>query len=326
MRVIESLGNLEKIKNRSVLTIGNFDGVHIGHQQILTTAKKIADERKTSAVVMTFEPHPVAVLYPEKAPGVLTTLDMKKLLLQKYGFDSLIVLKDNPELLALSPQDFVDKFLVRNICPAVVIEGTDFNFGLDRAGSVDTLRELAAERGFEAFVVPSLQATLKTGQSIKVSSTVIRYMLESAHVSDAAVALGRPYRLIEKIIVGRGKGKQLGFPTLNMNCPKQIIPAEGVYAGFVEFQDTCEDLFIACERIPAVFSIGQASTYGPARPLLIEAHLLNHDLEENPTGKWMAMDFIEHIRPQHKFKTEKDLAEQIAKDCRQAKKVLLTGS
>ncbi|MHC4635424.1 MAG: adenylyltransferase/cytidyltransferase family protein, partial [Planctomycetota bacterium] len=92
MRVIETLENLEKIKNHSVLTIGNFDGVHIGHQQILTTAKKIADKRKTDAVVMTFEPHPVAVLYPEKAPGVLTTLEMKKLLLQKYGFDSLIVL------------------------------------------------------------------------------------------------------------------------------------------------------------------------------------------------------------------------------------------
>ncbi|MHC4412612.1 MAG: bifunctional riboflavin kinase/FMN adenylyltransferase [Planctomycetota bacterium] len=298
MRVIETLENLEKIKNHSVLTIGNFDGVHIGHQQILTTAKKIADKRKTDAVVMTFEPHPVAVLYPEKAPGVLTTLEMKKLLLQKYGFDSLIVL-------------------------AVVVEGTDFNFGLNRAGSVDTLRELAAERGFEVFVVPTLQATLETGQTIKVSSTVIRYMLEASHVSDATVALGRPYRLIGKIVAGRGKGKQLGFPTLNMDSPKQIIPAEGVYAGFVEIQDTCEDLFGACERIPAVFSIGQASTYGPTHPLLIEAHLLNHDLEENPADKWMAMDFIEHIRSQHKFKTEKDLAEQIAEDCRRAKEVLL---
>jgi riboflavin kinase/FMN adenylyltransferase len=269
------------------------------------------------------EPHPVAVLYPEKAPGVLTTLEMKKLLLQKYGFDSLIVLKDNPELLSLSPQDFVDKFLVRSIRPAVVVEGTDFNFGLNRAGSVDTLRELAAERGFEVFVVPTLQATLETGQTIKVSSTVIRYMLEASHVSDATVALGRPYRLIGKIVAGRGKGKQLGFPTLNMDSPKQIIPAEGVYAGFVEIQDTCEDLFGACERIPAVFSIGQASTYGPTHPLLIEAHLLNHDLEENPADKWMAMDFIEHIRSQHKFKTEKDLAEQIAEDCRRAKEVLL---
>jgi riboflavin kinase/FMN adenylyltransferase len=126
---------------------------------------------------------------------------------------------------------------------------------------------------------------------------------------------------VEKIISGHGRGKQLGFPTLNLQLPQQIIPAEGVYAGFVQITDTLDDACSVNQNIPAVFSVGQARTFGDDYPLLIEAHLLI----ENPAelaGRYMAMDFIRHIRTQHKFKTEKDLINQIEKDCKEGKKIL----
>jgi riboflavin kinase/FMN adenylyltransferase len=272
-------------------------------------------------VAMTFEPHPVAILHPDRAPGVLTPLEVKMDLLAQYGVDCLIVLKGSRELLDLTPEDFVGRFLVENIRPSAVVEGSDFNFGAARAGTTYTLRKLAESNGFEVVVVEPREIRLSTGQSVRVSSTMVRYMLESGHVADAAAALGRPYRLIEEIIPGRGIGKKLGFPTLNMKKPRQVIPAEGVYAGFVRVGKTVNDILAFEEAMPAAYSIGQARTYGDEFPLLIEAHLLNEHSRHAP-GEFMAMDFIKRIRSQHKFKTPEDLSRQIAKDCEEAKRIL----
>ncbi|MEK7996421.1 MAG: riboflavin kinase, partial [Planctomycetota bacterium] len=155
--------------------------------------------------------------------------------------------------------------------------------------------------------------------------TLIRYMLESGHVADAREALGRPYRLVGEIIPGRGVGKKLGFPTLNMKKPRQVIPAEGVYAGFVRIGNSTADVLSSGDAIPAAYSIGQARTYGDDFPLLIEAHLLNETVGVT-VGKFMAMDFLERIRSQHKFKTPEDLSRQIAKDCEEARKMLAAES
>jgi riboflavin kinase/FMN adenylyltransferase len=318
------MGDLEKIKKGCVLTIGNFDGVHLGHQEILAAAKRIAQERAAELVAMTFEPHPVAILHPDRAPDVLTPLEIKTHLLAECGVDCLIVLQDSRTLLNLSPDDFVSRFLVENVRPSVVVEGHDFNFGLHRAGNIDTLRELSSEKGFEVCVIGPKEIKLSTGQTVRVSSTIIRYMLESGHVADAAAALGRPYRLMEKTIPGRGIGKKLGFPTLNMKKPTQVIPAEGVYAGFVKIGQTIEDVLACGEKIPAVYSIGQARTYGQEFPLLIEAHLLIENVGDL-VGKYMAMDFVQRIRSQQKFKTPEDLSKQIAQDCEKAKEILSTG-
>jgi riboflavin kinase/FMN adenylyltransferase len=233
-------------------------------------------------------------------------------------------LQDSRTLLNLSPDDFVSRFLVENVRPSVVVEGHDFNFGLHRAGNIDTLRELSSEKGFEVCVIGPKEIKLSTGQTVRVSSTIIRYMLESGHVADAAAALGRPYRLMEKTIPGRGIGKKLGFPTLNMKKPTQVIPAEGVYAGFVKIGQTIEDVLACGEKIPAVYSIGQARTYGQEFPLLIEAHLLIENVGDL-VGKYMAMDFVQRIRSQQKFKTPEDLSKQIAQDCEKAKEILSTG-
>jgi len=321
MKILRAISDFEKIKKGCVLTIGNFDGVHLGHQEILAAAKRIAQERAAELVAMTFEPHPVAILHPDRAPGMLTPLELKTHLLAECGVDALIVLEDNRWLLNLSPGNFASRFIVDNMQPGVVVEGDDFNFGLHRAGNIDTLRELGSQRGFEVCVIGPKEIKLSTGQTVRVSSTLIRYMLESGHVADAAAALGRPYRLIEKIIPGRGIGKKLGFPTLNMKKPTQVIPAEGVYAGFVKIGQTIENVLASEEKITAVYSIGQARTYGEEFPLLIEAHLLIENVGDL-IGKYMAMDFVERIRSQHKFKTSEELSAQIAKDCQKAKELL----
>ena len=321
MKVIETISDLGKIKTGCVLTIGNFDGVHLGHQKILAAAKVIAKEKTAELIAMTFEPHPVAILHPEKAPGVLTPLELKKHLLENFGVDCLVVLKDEPEMLNLTAADFVERFLVESIHPSVVIEGEDFNFGKGRSGNVHTLHSLGQEKGFDVTIVQACQAKLSIGRSVRVSSTIIRNLLEAGKISDAAVALGRPYRLIGPVIAGRGKGKRLGFPTANLKPARQIIPAEAVYAGTLQIADNIKQLLQQEENIPAVFSIGRTTTYGPDQPLLIEAHLLADDVGDL-IGKFMAMDFINHIRSQKKFNTEKQLAEQIANDCKNAKQIL----
>ena len=325
MRMIESIPELKKIEKDCVLTIGNFDGVHLGHQQILSAAAKAAQKNQVELIAMTFEPHPVAILYPERALGMLTPLEMKKRLLKQSGVDCLIILKDSAELLNPSPEDFVGKFLVENIHPGAVVEGHDFNFGAERTGNIETLQKLGKKKSFDVSVIEPKTIELTTGQIVRVSSTMIRYMLESGHVADAAVALGRPYRLVGEIIPGRGIGKKLGFPTLNMKKPEQVIPAEGVYAGFVRVGQSIEDVLFSEGKIPAAYSVGQARTYGEEFPLLIEAHLLEENLN-GLTGKWMAMDFIERIRSQHKFKTPEELSAQITKDCQKAKEILTTAS
>jgi riboflavin kinase/FMN adenylyltransferase len=323
MEIIQAMSQFEQVPQGCVLTIGNFDGVHVGHQEILAVAKQTAEKRCTQLVVMTFEPHPVAVLYPERAPGVLTPLELKTDLLAEACVDCLMVLEDSRELLNLSPEAFVERFLVNNIQPSAIVEGQDFNFGTKRAGDITTLQELGRRNGFDVLTVRPRKIKLSTGQTVRVSSTIIRYMLEGGHVADAATALGRPYRLIEKVVPGRGIGRNLGFPTLNMKKPNQVIPAEGVYAGLVRIGASIQDVLRSKEQIEAVYSIGQARTYGDEFPLLIEAHLLTGDAGDL-VGKFMAMDFIQRIRNQHKFNTPQELAKQITKDCEAAERILGT--
>lgn len=321
MQFIKTVTDLEKVEKGCVLTIGNFDGVHIGHQQVLKAAKKIAIQNNTKLIIMTFNPHPLAFLQPQSPPGILTPLALRKHLLADLGVDYRLVLKTNAELLKLSPEDFVDKYLVKAVQPCVVVEGESFNFGSNRQGNVNVLRDLGAKKGFEVVIIRAKEVKLSKDQPVKISSTIIRNMLTEGKVSDVAIALARPYRLIGQVISGRGKGKELGFPTANMKPQNQLIPAEGVYAGFVQIGDDLEDVCREKKKIPAAFSIGRSRTYGDILPLLIEAHLFS-DSVGNLLNKWLAMEFIERIRSQQKFDSEEALVGQIEKDCKKAKKIL----
>ena len=321
MKTIAADNELDSIAPAGVLTIGNFDGVHLGHQQIMARAARFAAERGVKLTAMTFEPHPIAVLRPDLTPGVLTPLPLKAHLLATHGADYLYVAKASRELLGLSPEDFVRRFITENIHPAVVIEGHDFSFGAKRAGNVDVLAQLGHKLGFEVVVAEPELIDLPHTPGVRVSSTVIREALQSGRVDEAAAALGRPYRLMGPIVPGKGKGRQLGFPTANLQPLPQIVPDQGVYVGYAEIADSLDQLCASTQRRHAVFSIGQTETFGQDQPLLLEAHLLKNNLGPL-TDKYLAMDFIKKLRDQRKFNSESDLANQIEKDCQQAESLL----
>jgi riboflavin kinase/FMN adenylyltransferase len=323
MRIIYEASKLTDKDRRCVLTIGNFDGTHLGHRKIITVASEAAKDRNLPLVAMTFEPHPVAVLFPEKSHGVLTPLELKKALLSEARIESLFVVKSTAEVLGLSPEDFVVKFLNEALEPVIVVEGEDFNFGAKRAGSIQTLRQLGQKHGFDVTVVPAERIELSCGEQARVSSTLIRNLIESGQVTDAAKALGRAYRLVGTVVAGRGKGKHLGFPTANLDPLDQIIPAEAVYAGFVEIGDTVEQVCKASAKIPAALSIGRAPTIVTDHAQLIEAHILMDDVPDL-LGKYLAMDFVGKLRDQQKFESEEELASQIGADCEDARKCLFS--
>lgn len=322
MRLIDNEQQLKRLPRGMVLTIGNFDGVHRGHQAILMAARALAREKQVPLAVMTFDPHPVAVLHPEQAPGVLTPLAVKKLLLESMSVHTLIVIKDSLKLLNLSPEAFVDQFLMENLAPSAVVEGPNFNFGYGRSGDINTLRQLGADRGFEVIEVPFTEIPdPDTEGALICSSTHARRFLESGKVRQAAQILGRPYRLIGKTVKGRGVGRKLGFPTANITTEGQIIPCEGVYAGYVVVGESYDEVAFGGLRRAAAISIGRAKTFVTDHPLLLEAHLLENKVEDL-SRKWLALDFMRFLRHQQRFDSKEHLKEQIAKDTARAEQML----
>jgi riboflavin kinase/FMN adenylyltransferase len=321
MKIIENIPDRGAIPAGSVLSIGNFDGIHAGHQQIIARVKSLAGKFNASSVIMTFDPHPVAILHPHRTLGVLTPLEFKQYIIRQLGIDYMIVIKDSFKLLNMSPSAFIDDFLVNTINPASVVEGDNFNFGYGRSGNSQTLRDMGRQRGFGVEILEPLKVDIKSQSNVICSSSLIRQLLETGQVADAAILLTRPYKLIGKTVKGRGKGRELGFPTANIDSENQIVPDEGVYAGFVYVADDFHSAIDAHEKIPAAFSIGRAKTFLTDNPLLVEAHLL----VENPGdlyGKYLAMDFIDKIRNQQRFGSEKELSVQIKKDCDSALNIL----
>lgn len=323
MRIIEDHQNLSGLPKGMVLSIGNFDGVHRGHQAIIKTAREIAKEKQTQVAVMTFDPHPEVVLHPERAPEILTPLRMKSLLLESLSVDVLIVVKDSLKLLNLSPQDFIDGFLVEKFTPSVMVEGPDFNFGYGRSGDISVLREFGTSRNFEVVEVPFVDAGIRSNEPLgKCSSSSIRRFLAEGSLRHAAQVMGRPFRLVGRTIPGRGVGTQLGFPTANIEPIGQIVPAEGVYAGYAVVGDSFEDVVFGGIRRPAAISIGRAKTFLGDHPLLLEAHLLE-DKVEDLRGKWLGLDFMQFVRHQQRFETKELLRQQIKKDCEKALNYLI---
>jgi riboflavin kinase/FMN adenylyltransferase len=323
MQIIENSGKIDSPVKGCCLTIGNFDGFHKGHKKIIASARRIAEKFGNCPVAaMIFDPHPVAILHPERVLQVLTSLPLKKALLASAGVDYLIIIKDSYKLLTLSPDDFIDDFLTKSIAPKTLIEGNDFHFGYGRSGNAKMLCRLGKQKGFEVVIVDDEGINIDGG-TVRISSTLIRHLLHNGRVTDAAEALGRPYRLMGKVVKGRGKGLHLGFPTANIEPHNQIIPAEGVYAGFVSVADSVEEICTMNQKIPAVFSLGRAKTFVSAHPLLIEAHILDEKIN-GLYDKFLAMDFIDFVRHQQRFETEEKLKEQIKKDCGKARDVLKT--
>ena len=323
MQIIEDHQGLSQLPQQMVLTIGNFDGVHRGHQAIIKTARDVAREKQIPVAVMTFDPHPAALLHPEKVPGILTPMAMKSLLLESLSVDVLIVIKDSLKLLNLSPEQFVDEFLMKHLQPSVIVEGPDFNFGYGRSGDINTLSEFGKTRNFEVIEVPFVEYDIERNGTIhKCSSSDIRHLVEQGRVRYVSQILGRPYRLVGKTIPGRGIGNKIGFPTANLEPLGQVLPAEGVYAGYAVVGDCLDEVIFGGLRRLAAFSIGRAKTFVSDHPLLLEAHLLEDNVEDL-RGKWLGLDFMRFIRHQQRFESKEELQKQIIKDCQKALNYLI---
>ncbi len=284
-----------------VLTIGNFDGVHRGHARIIETARQLAGRWSAAVGAVTLEPHPLAVLAPERAPPMLTTPAEKLALLARSGVDLCLVLRSEPALLGQKAEDFLAR-LVAHCRPRALVEGPDFNFGRGREGSVETLRRYAGHWGYDVQVVDAVRCTeLPTAPTIRSSS--IRQALVDGRVSEANAMLGRPYRVVGIVGGGEGRGAALGLPTANVDGIRHLLPQEAVYAAVAQLEDGRLHL--------AAVNVGPQPTFDQ-QASRVEAFLLDFagDLRERQLG----LHFLERLRGQMRFTGAEALVEQIRRD------------
>jgi riboflavin kinase/FMN adenylyltransferase len=305
MNLLKGLAGLRSLPAGAVLSIGNFDGVHRGHQRLLEIARalKLSTPARTLAVA-TFEPHPLTVLRPGHAPPRLTCLNLKRKLLADAGVDVLIELPPAQEVLNLSAEQFW-AILRDEARIAHLVEGHSFNFGKGRGGTIEKLQTWTREGDVRLHLVDSVKVPLLDMQIVPVSSTTIRWLLEQGRVRDAAICLGRAYTLDGTVVAGAARGRELGCPTANLQCSDQIIPSDGVYAG----RCRVDDYFW-----PAAVSIGTNPTFGQ-NPRTIEAHLIGFcgDLY----GQSLQLDLLDWQREQRTFAGVEALKDWIARDIQQ---------
>jgi riboflavin kinase / FMN adenylyltransferase len=316
----------------SVVTIGNFDGVHRGHQAVLARLVARARERGVPAVAITFHPHPLAVLDPDRAPARLTTLDHRLDLLARAGLDGVLVMEFTPELAALSPRDFVRGTLVDLLGATHVVVGPDTRFGRRNSGDVGTMRELGSEFGFGVEVQEDLgEPDADRHAERRWSSTWVRELLADGDVTMAGQVLGRPHRVTGVVVHGDHRGRQLGFPTANLSSDAVgLAPRDGVYAGWLlrlgpgagsgaagSAGDPGSTVGV---RMPAAISIGTNPTFdGLARR--VEAYVLDRD-DLDLYGETVAVEFVRMLRPTLRFDGVDALIRQMKTDVEQCHQVL----
>jgi len=300
----------------SVVTLGNFDGVHKGHQAVLSTVVRRARDHGpdgAQAVAVTFDPHPVAVLHPERAPQIITSPGLRLDLLEATGLDAVLVMEFTRELALWTPERFVVDVFVKALGAGVVVVGEDTRFGVRNSGNVDTLRQLGAEHGFEVLTLADI------GEGGRWSSSRVRRLVTAGEVATATEILGRPHRVCGEVVHGDHRGRQLGYPTANLSQESAgLVPADGVYAGWL-IRPTLPER--DPDRVlPAAISIGTNPTFDGTQRR-VEAYVLDRtDLDLY--GETVAVEFIENLRPTEKFDSIEDLLVQIADDVERARAVL----
>ncbi len=291
---------------RCVVTIGVFDGVHRGHQAIIGRAVARARDSAQPCVVVTFDPHPSEVVRPGSHPAVLTTARHKAELLDAVGVDVVCVLPFTVEFSRLSPAEFVHAVLVETLHASAVVVGENFRFGHRAAGDVGTLRELGRRFGFAVEAVALLGDDETT-----VSSTYVRACVDAGDVDAAAEALGRPHRVEGVVVRGDGRGRELGYPTANLETtPHAAVPADGIYAGW---------LVRGGQRLPAAISVGTHPTF-EGRERRVEAYVLDADLDLY--GEHVALDVAARVRDTVRFDSVEALVAQMADDVKQVRELL----
>ncbi|QMU72285.1 bifunctional riboflavin kinase/FAD synthetase [Streptacidiphilus sp. P02-A3a] len=297
---------------RSVVTIGSFDGVHRGHQLIIGHAVARARELGVSSVVVTFDPHPSEVVRPGSHPPLLAAHQRRAELMGELGVDAVLVLPFTPAFSQLSPEDFVRQVLVDSLHATVVVEGPNFRFGHRASGNVEVLAELGRRYGFSTDVL-DLTVRGSLGEGTPFSSTLARRLVTEGDVGSAAEVLGRPHRVEGTVVRGAQRGRELGYPTANVETlPHTAIPADGVYAGWLTADG---------ERMPAAISVGTNPTFdGTART--VEAYAIDR-IGLDLYGLHVSVDFLAYLRGMEKFDTIDALLDRMATDVKQARE--LTG-
>jgi riboflavin kinase / FMN adenylyltransferase len=295
---------------QSVVTIGVFDGVHLGHQRIIARATEIAQARNLPVVVVTFDPHPAEVVRPGSHPPVLTSVRRRAGLLEELGADAVFVLPFTLEFSRMGPDEFVRIVLAERLHAAVVVVGENFRFGHKAAGDVPLLGSLGEKYDFTAEGVPLF---VRDGG---VSSSAIRERIAAGDVAGAALGLGRPHRVEGVVVRGHQRGRALGFPTANLETPAfTAIPADGVYAGWLARLD---DDGSEAERWPAAISVGTNPTFIDVSERTVEAYALDRD-DLDLYGVHAAIEFSQRLRGNVRFESVEALIEQMRRDVEAAR-------
>ena len=291
--------------------MGNFDGVHLGHQVVVRRAVEEARSRGMRAVAVTFDPHPRAVLRPGSEPKLLTVLEVREELLLGCGVDEVRVLRFDLDLSKKSPGDFVREVLVGELGAGLVVVGENFRFGYKASGDVKDLDRHMRDAGGEAYAVPTYVLGEAAGSGEAINSTRIRMLLHDGEAREAARLLGRPYSLRGVVVEGDKRGHALGFPTANvLPGAVALVPGRGVYAGHVRVGE---------ERYGACTNVGVAPTF-ERRESRVEAYLL--DYEGDLYGEVIDVTFEERLRPEKQFSGVYELKEQIARDVAEARRAV----
>lgn len=310
MQIWRDVDDVPADLGRTVVSIGNFDGVHLGHAHVLREARTSAERLGIDTVVaVTFDPHPMAVLRPEHAPPTLTSIHTRARLLEDAGVDAILVVAFDRDVASWSPQEFIDRILVDTLHARAVVVGSNFRFGNKAAGEVATLVEFGASRDFETVGV-----ALDGGPQVW-SSTYVRQCLATGDVAGAAEALGRPFTVRGTVVEGDKRGREMGYPTANVPIPPvDAAPADGVYAGRLTRLDTGE-------TFPAAISVGTNPTFDGERDRRVESYVLDRD-DLELYGVEVEVAFVDRLRGMVKFEGMEALIETMHDDVRRARDLL----
>jgi riboflavin kinase/FMN adenylyltransferase len=307
MEILRTIPDLARLSGPLFLAIGVFDGVHRGHQAVISTSTEHAQSAKGTPVVVTFDPHPMKVLRPSEAPHLLTATQHKISLIRDLGVRHLLVIKFDKAFAATAPEDFVQHLVTHSKPLREICVGHEWSFGKGRRGNLALLRKLGAQFDFEVIGIPAV--TLRNGEI--VSSTAIRHAIEAGDLMKAANMLGREYTILGTVVRGDHFGKKIGFPTANLSAHSEQFPPNGVYFA----QATLDGVVY-----PGVINLGYRPTVSSGKSeRVLEIHLL--DFDHDIYGKDIEVRFVRYLRPEQKFENVDALAQQIELDVQQARKL-----
>jgi riboflavin kinase/FMN adenylyltransferase len=304
MEILRSIAELERLPGPLFAAIGVFDGIHLGHQAVISTSARHAQEADGRAVVVTFDPHPAKVLRPGEATHLLTATQHKIALIRDLGVAHLLILHFDREFAATPPEEFILELVKHSKPLREICVGHEWSFGKGRAGNLALLKELGRAHHFDVIGIQPVKV-----RETVVSSTAIRHAIETGDFSAAARMLGRDYTILGTVKRGAQLGRKLGYPTANLSAHNEQFPPNGVYVTEAQLNDVIH---------PGVANLGYRPTVaGGTADRLLELHLF--DLDREIYGQDIEVRFVRYLRPEKKFESTKALAAQIAEDVRQAR-------